>query len=138
MNYNGEVLLKCSVDEKIDFIFMHYQKDLQNVKGQNPWEIYKKTTKVRNEMIHYKKTYIGDGIGIPDFKLGGQGVAQFFTQQNMTKIKNGYVRLAELISTNLGLNISKDIQIFECDGRDGLVNYVYSKTNTNIDESRYE
>lgn len=42
MNYDGEVLLKCSVEEKIDFIFMHYQKDWQIVKGQNPWAVYKK------------------------------------------------------------------------------------------------
>ena len=75
MNYNGEVLLKCSVEEKIALIFMHYQKDWQIVKGQNPWAIYRKTTKVRNEMIHFKKTFIGDGSGIPNFKLGGQGVA---------------------------------------------------------------
>ena len=50
---------------------MHYQKDWQIVKGQNTWAVYKKTTRVRNEMIHYKKTYIGDGSGIPNFEIGG-------------------------------------------------------------------
>ncbi len=138
MNYNGEVLLKCSVEEKIALIFMHYQKDWQIVKGQNPWAIYRKTTKVRNEMIHFKKTFIGDGSGIPNFKLGGQGVAEFFTKQNMMTAKNGYVNLVELIATTLGLNIFKEIDIFECDGRDGLVNYVYDETYTDIDETRFE
>ncbi len=138
MNYNGEVLLKCSVEEKIDFIFMYYQKDWQIVKGQNPWAIYKKATRVRNEMIHFKKTYIGDGSGIPNFQLGGQWVAEFFTKQSMMLIRDGYVNLAELIANNLGLNIFKNIDIFECDGRDGLVNYIYDEMNINIDESRYE
>lgn len=137
MKYHGETLLKCSVEEKIDFIFMHYQKDWQIVKQQNSWSIYRKTTKVRNEMIHFKKTYIGDGSGIPNFKLGGQEVADFFTKKNMKKIRDGYVDLTELIAATLGLNIFKNIQIFECDGRDGLVNYVYDKISTNIDESRY-
>ena len=53
--YNGDLLLICSIEEKMDLIFMHYQKDWGAVKSQNPWAVYKKTTKVRNEMIHYKK-----------------------------------------------------------------------------------
>ncbi len=138
IDYNGELLLKCSVEEKIELIFMHYKKDWAVIKGQNSWSIYKKTTRVRNEMIHFKKTYIGDGSGIPNFKLGGQWVADFFTKKNMTEMRNGYLRLTELIVASLGLCIFKDIDIFECDGRDGLVNYVYDEKNINIDESRYK
>lgn len=138
IDYNGELLLKCSIEEKIDLIFMHYKKDWDVVKGQNPWSIYKKTTRVRNEMIHFKKTYIGDGSGIPNFKLGGQWVADFFTKKNMAEMRNGYLRLTELIVASLGLCISKDIDIFECDGRDELVNYVYDEKTINIDESRYK
>lgn len=133
IDYNGELLLKCSVEEKIELIFMHYKKDWAVIKGQNSWSIYKKT-RVRNEMIHFKKTYIGDGSGIPNFKLGGQWVADFFTKKNMTEMSNGYLRLTELIAASLGLFIFKDIDIFE----DGLVNYVYDEKTINIDESRYK
>lgn len=138
IDYNGELLLKCSVEEKVELVFMHYKKDWDVIKGQNSWSIYKKTTRVRNEMIHFKKTYIGDGSGIPNFKLGGQWVADFFTKKNMTEMRNGYLRLTELIVASLGLCIFKDIDIFECDGRDGLVNYVYNEKTINIDESRYK
>lgn len=138
MNYNGEILLRCSVEEKIDFIFMYYQKNWADIKGQNSWAVYKKATKVRNEMIHFKKTYIGDGTGIPNFKLGGQGVAEFFTKPNMEMVKNGYIDLSELIAKNLNLKIFTNIDVFESDGRDGLVNYVYDEVITNIDESRFE
>lgn len=137
INYQGESLLKCSIEEKLDLIFMHYQKDWLIVRSQHPWEIYRKTTKVRNEMIHFKKTYIGDGSGIPDFKLGGERVAGFFTKNNMEKVYAGYVALAEVIAYTLGLKIFKEIDVFECDGRDGLVNYVYDEYKINVDESRF-
>lgn len=139
INYEGETLLKCSVDEKIDIIFMHYQKNWNSIKGQNPWKIYKSTNKVRNEMIHFKKTHIGFGSGIPNFNLGGQRVAEFFTKDNMEKVYKGYVELAELIATALGLSIFKQINIFECDGRDGLVNYVCDANEIiDIDQTRFE
>lgn len=134
MEYSGETLLKCSVEEKIDLIFMHYQKDWSSVKGQNPWAIYKKTTKLRNEMIHYKKTHIGYGTGIPNFKLGGQWVADFFTKESMETLKEGYVQLTKLIATTLGLSIFEKINIFECDAKDGMVNYVYDSSKLYIDE----
>lgn len=91
-------------------------------------------------MIHYKKTFIGDGsgMGIPNFELGGQGVAEFFTKNNMLLVRDGYVSLAELIATNLGLNIFKNIHIFECDGMDELVNYVYDGSDNDIAEISYE
>lgn len=136
MNYTGESLLKCSVDEKIDIIFMHYKKELSSVKGQNPWSIYKSTNKVRNEMIHFKKTFIGYGTGVPNFDLGGQKVAEFFTKDNMEKIYKGYIELAELIADTLGLSIFKCIDIFEADGRDGLVNYVCDEKEIIIDQDR--
>lgn len=138
MHYDGEALLKCSVEEKLDLIFMHYQRDWKSLKGQAPWEIYRKATRVRNEMIHYKKTYIGEGTGIPDFKLGGQGAAEFFTQKSMKAVYEGHIKLAESIAAMLGLRILAEIGIFACDGRDGLVNYVYDPGETAVDQSRFE
>lgn len=138
MNYKGNILLKCSIEEKIDLIFMYYHKDWNLIKGQNPWAIYKKTTKVRNEMIHFKKNYIGHGSGIPNFKIGGESVADFFTKNNMINLKNGYLNLTKLIADSLELYIFKDINIFEHDARDGLVNYIYGEEISDIDDERYK
>ena len=123
--YEGEILLKCSIDEKIDIIFMHYHKDWSYIKGQHAWEVYKKTTRVRNEMIHFKETYIGDGSGIPNFKIGNVSVNEFFTKDNMEQILNEYIVLGNLIASTLGLQIANDIKIFTCDGEEEIVNYVY-------------
>ena len=137
MDYQGETLLKCSKKKKLEIIFMHYQKDLKIVRGQNPWEIYRTTTKVRNAMIHYKKTFLGEGIAIPDFKFGKQEVGKFFTKDNMESVWKGYIELAALIADTLGLSIYHEIGIFECDGRDALVNYVYDSSKVHPDPSRF-
>ncbi|GFH96385.1 hypothetical protein IMSAGC003_02941 [Lachnospiraceae bacterium] len=123
--YEGDILLKCNIEEKIDIIFMYYQKDWGCIKGQHAWEVYKKTTRVRNEMIHFKETYIGDGSGIPDFKIRNVSVNGFFTKDNMEKILNEYIVLGNLIASTLGLQIANDIKIFTCDGEEEIVNYVY-------------
>ena len=102
------------------------------------WEKYKKIFKVRNEMIHYKKTYIGDGTGIPNFSIANIEVKEFFTKRYMEQAISKIILLGDKIAEDLDLNVFHNIDIFECDGRDGLVNYVYDKNITDIDETRFE
>lgn len=138
IGYEGETLLKCSHEEKFDIIFLHYHKDFAEIKAQNAWALYKKTTKVRNEMIHFKKTYVGEGTAVPDFKLAGEYVKDFFTQDQMKILLNAHIELAERIAKTLELTISDSVDVLACDGRDGLVNYIYVEKTTDIDESRFE
>lgn len=138
MGCEDETLLKCNVNEKIAMIFLYYKRRFDDVKSRNCWEIFRKTARVRNEMIHFKKTYIGVGSDIPSFTLSGEYVADFFTRGNMQKMLAGHVELAKRIADELGLEIFEDINIFECDARDGLVNYVYDSSETYIDETRFE
>lgn len=136
MEYDGDVLYKCSVEEKLDIIFMYYKMNWSKIKGQHPWGVYRKTTKVRNEMIHFKKTYIGDGSEIPNFDIAGISINEFFTKNIMDDAIQQYIKLGNLIAGELGLNICHDISVFECDARDELVNYVYDRKVGYIDESR--
>ena len=112
MNYDGDILLKCSIDEKIDIIFMHYKKDFSNIKSMNCWALYRTATRVRNEMIHFKRTYIGDGSGIPDFIIGKVNIADYFTQNSINKTFNGYICLCKMIAETLGLKIFEKIDVF--------------------------
>ena len=41
-----------------------------------------------------------------------------------------------MIASNKGLSIYKNVGIIACDGRDGLVNYVFKKDGVDIDDSR--
>lgn len=138
MHYEGEVLLKCSYEEKLDIIFMHYKTDYTSIKGKHCWQLYRTATSVRNEMIHFKETYIGDGSSIPNFKIGKVYVAEYFTKNSITETYNGYISLCKEIAQAIGLKIFDRIDVFECDGRDGLTNYVYDETEIDIDETRFE
>ena len=89
-------------------------------------------------MIHFKKTYIGHGSGTPDFTLGGESAANFFTKKSLEKALSDLIKLTHLIADSIGLNIFENINVIECDGRDGLVNYVYNKQDIEIDESRFD
>lgn len=134
IGYDKELLLKCSIDEKIELIFMHYNKSFDEIKGQHTWGSFRKTQKIRNEMIHFKKTYIGDGTEIPNFELGRQNVADFFTKGNMQKTLQEHVALAKSIANTLGLRIYESVEIFQCDGMDDLVNYVYDPNKVHVDD----
>lgn len=138
MNYDGEIILKCSIEEKLEIIFMHYEKNYASIKSLHCWELHRTATNVRNEMIHFKKTYIGQGSWIPNFKLGKVFVAEYFTKDNIMKTYEGYVSLCHEIAQVLGLKIFDKVDVFECDGRDGLTNYVFDAKYTNVDESRFE
>lgn len=138
MHYDGEIILKCSIEEKLEIIFMHYERSYARIKSLHCWELYRTATSVRNEMIHFKKTYIGEGSWIPNFKLGKVFVAEYFTKDNIMKTYEGYVYLCHEIANVLGLEIFDKVDVFECDGRDGLTNYVFDVKYTNIDETRFE
>lgn len=138
VEYNGIELLKSSIDEKLEIIFLYYKKDLSKIKSQHYWECFRKILKVRNEMIHYKITSIGMSTGIPNFSFAGIEVKSFFTKQYMQEATDKIIILGDIIANELNLHIFHTINIFECDGRDGLVNYVYDREKTNIDESRFE
>ena len=136
MNYRGERLLKTNIEDKIEYIYLYYKKDIQLLKSLHCWEIFKIGTRVRNEMIHYKISSIGMGTGIPVFEIGKQSVDTYFTIDNMIKIYNGFIELSEVIAEHLDLIIIKNINIFGCDGATIVNRYVYDKSI--LDESLME
>ena len=46
--------------------------------------------------------------------------------------------LAENSTSTLGLRLHKEVEIFQCDGIDCLVNYVYEPNKVEVDDSRFE
>ena len=138
VEYSGKDLLKVSIDEKLEIIFLYYKKDFTKIKSMHYWECFRKILRVRNEMIHYKISSIGMGTGIPNFQFAGIEVKSFFTKQYMQEAIDKIITLGDLIANELNLQTFHKINIFECDGRDELVNYVYDAEKIEIDESRFE
>ncbi len=138
MEYRGKTLLECSIEEKIEIIFMYYKVDWSVIKGRHYWGTYKKVKKVRNEMIHYKETFLGQAGHTPDFTLGRQPVSEFFTRTNMESIIDQYIKLGDEIAAVLGLKTYHDIDIIGSDAKDTLVNYVYDPNKVASDEDELD
>ena len=133
---NSKELLKTSIDEKLEIIFLYYGKDLSKIKSMHQWGVFKEIIKVRNEMVHFKKTFIGEGTGIPDFCVANIQAKIFFTKEYMEKAMSQVIQLGDLIADELGLKVCRNIGIFHCDAKDGLVNYVYDASKViGLDET---
>ena len=136
MQENNELLLKMSIDEKLEIICLYYKVKSSQIKSIHYWETFRTINKVRNELIHYKKSFICDCTAIQDFNIAGISVKEFFIKSNMDKIMEHIIQLGNQISKVLGLTINKDVSIIECDARDGLVSYVFDDKIIDIDPSR--
>ena len=132
----NELFLKMSIDEKVEIICLYYRVKSSKIKGFHCWEALKKMTKIRNELIHYKNSFICEGVAISDYSIANESVKKYFSKSNMQKIMEQIVKLASHIAKVLGLRINKNINIIECDARDGLIRYVFDEKIIDIDPDR--
>lgn len=131
VKYESENILKSKIEEKLEIIFLYYRKELITVRSNNYWKIFKEMTSVRNEMIHFKGVEIDDGLGLFDFKIKNISVNCYFTKGNMENLIDKIIKLSELIAEQLDLKIFSDINIFQCDAKDGIGYYVYENDMIN-------
>ena len=129
MQCNKLNILRKNIDEKINIIFSYYKKDFSPIKEQDCWQGFDKIRSIRNNLIHYKKTNIGMGTGIPDFSFSKIESSILFTFTYMEQFINHTVTLSELIANTLNLEIYKDASIFACDAKGDNVKYVYDKNS---------
>lgn len=132
----NELFLKMSIDEKVEIICLYYRVKSSKIKGIHYWEVLKKMTKIRNELIHYKNSLICECIAISDYSIANESVKKYFIKSNMQKIMEQIVKLASHIAKVLGLRINKNVNIIECDARDGLTSYVFDEKIIDIDPDR--
>ncbi|NMB32725.1 MAG: hypothetical protein GX992_00575 [Clostridium sp.] len=126
MEYDGNELLTRNIKTKMEIIFFWFGQKTSLIIGTHLWQTHKTITKVRNAMIHFKKSYIGEGGDIPDFCIANEKVSSFFTRMNMVSAIEHYKKLACEIATILGLKIFEDIEILGGDGTDDILTYVYN------------
>ena len=101
-----------------------YDKDFSFIEKNKCLKTFKKMNRLRNNMIHYKNSFIYDGTAIYDFEIGKVSVKKYFTKFNFEKLFNQVIELGDLIAKTLGLIVRNDISIFECDGKDGITGYI--------------
>jgi hypothetical protein len=136
---SAELLKTISILNKIEIIYLSYNKDIALIKGRYYYGAVKKCISIRNEMIHYKNNFIGEGTGVPlNARVGGVEIIDFFTKEKLRKLRTDILEFSDQMASDIGLSIYKDIEIFSCDGRDSLVSYIYDTKNPNIDQSRFD
>jgi hypothetical protein len=131
MGYEGKELLTSSIKTKMEIIFFYYGKEVSLIKGSHLWQTYRRVKNVRDEMIHFKESYMGSAGYIPDFSIGKEAVSAFFTKKNMVTSIDHYEKLAAKIASLLDLDIFEDIEIFGGDATDDILSYVYDSRKNN-------
>ncbi len=124
VKYRGEVLLKSSIDEKLEIIFMHFKKDFAVIKGNNLWSVCRKNSQIRNEFVHYKRNLLGVTGGIPSFSFAKTDIGSYFTRGSLQKVYAAHIALTDLIAAELGLIIDKDVSIFSNTGMGENLHYI--------------
>lgn len=136
MMQNTDLLLKMSIEEKLEVVCLYYKKNSLEIKGTHYWEMFRKMSKIRNELVHFKRSYICECTAIQDFNIANISVKEFFIKSNMKKALKQIIDLGGRIANVLDLKVRSDIGIIECDARDGLVSYVYDAKMIDIDANR--
>ena len=126
INLKGD--LSCldieNIFNKMKYVCSIYDKDFSFIEKNKCLKTFKKMNRLRNNMIHYKNSFIYDGTAIYDFEIGKVSVKKYFTKFNFEKLFNQVIELGDLIAKTLGLIVRNDISIFECDGKDGITGYI--------------
>ena len=136
LGIDEEAVLHKNIEEKFKFLCGTYKKDIREIKNIRTYQTYKRIRRVRNEMIHYKRSYIGESTQLPRIMFGNSYVDTVFTQKEMKRCIDDFVKLADGIADLFGLKTYHNIPIIACDGMDGLVNYVYDPESVDIDPFR--
>lgn len=126
MIQSTDILLKMSIEEKIEVIYLYYNKDSKKVKSSHLWQNLKKVNKIRNELIHFKKGYIHEGVAIRDFSIADISVKDFFIKKNMEKSLIQILELTDYIAEELGLKIYKEVSVIATGDKDRIDSYVHN------------
>jgi len=131
VNCDSDGLLKSSISDKLDILYLYYKADISVLKKEHYWETFKKLTRIRNELTHYKRNHIGAmgyGYGVPlSWRKPFEDIDDYFTQSKMNKVKNEILQFCNNFVRDLGLVISPQARLF--DDMEDAVPFVYKPSD---------
>ena len=114
-----------NIFEKMKYVCSIYDKDYVIIVKTKLWKNFREINTLRNNMIHYKNSFIYDGTAIYDFEIGTVKVKDYFTKSNFENLYTSVIKLGNLIAKTLNLTVRNHISVFECDGKDGVIGYIH-------------
>jgi len=127
IGFTDELLKVGSIMEKLEIAYIYYRKDISRLKGNNFYADLTRIIGIRNQLIHYKNPYLGSAGLPPDLPLRGKKdyASKVFKKDSMSKIMSNIISLFDFIANDLGLSISKDVEIFTSDATGESIRYIY-------------
>jgi len=136
--YKGENLLKANLDDKLEILYLYYRMDISALKEKH-WEYYRKIIRLRNELVHYKCNFVGEGMDIPlKWKEPFGDIGDIFTFSTMKKMKEEIIKFCEKLISDFDLAIHPEPELLATKARDGLASYIYDPKTTDVDPSRFD
>lgn len=131
-------ILKSSINVKLQIISLIYGFDLSAIKSNNSYAIYREVEKIRNDITHFKSNILCEATAVPadvkiDLGTSKKTLATIFTQDYVRECYQEVLKLIKLICLKCGLYTNKDVHIIDCDGRDGICEFIVDSDPTKRD-----
>lgn len=122
-------LLKSSIGVKLQIISLIYEFDLDEIKAQHAYQVYREVEKIRNDITHFKSNILCEATVIPasvtiDLGTSKKPIATVFTKDYMSESYMQVKNLINLICSKCGLYVNEDVEIIDCDGRDNICEFI--------------
>lgn len=126
LNYENRQDFISKVEDKIDTIAKHFNQptllnDLKKTRGYNSFVIIRN---IRDELIHYKKSFVGYSGGVPDIMIGKHKLSDELVRSQMIKHMKRLQEMCGWLAEKCNLTLNEDVQIITFDGMDGAVTYI--------------
>lgn len=139
LKYNDEDVLKASSNVKIQIICHDYGFEFATLKSDNSYGVVKEIIKLRNDIVHYKTNMLYEGVipwadmTKPEF-TSKKPLAYSFAKSTMQKYFTELNKFINLLCDKCDLKVNEYCQIIECDGRNGIVDYIINKTDDYLED----
>ena len=90
--------LKCNLTEKLELIYLYYRKDISELRKTYGWQVFKESQKIRNGIVHFKKSEMGYSGYTPDLFIEKSSLNELFLKEPMKKYMDEIIGFAKRIA----------------------------------------
>lgn len=123
-------VIRGGEDLKLEVLLNDDEPALRDIKGSHCWRNWRRLSRVRNELIHYKNNspeFMSSWPPIDRWKIGNEIIGYFFTKSSILGLLDDVESVVYQIASAVGLTVSPFPILFGADGRCGIGSYYCSK-----------
>lgn len=123
-------VIRGNEDLKLEVLLNGDAPALKAIKGTSCWRNWRRLSRVRNELIHYKNNspeFMSSWPPIDGWKIGNETIGYFFTRSSILGLLDDVESVVCQIASAVGLTVNPFPILFGADGRCGIGSYYCSK-----------